>query len=320
MSAQNPPFTTQIRPYGKAAIAEAARLILEGLPVAVPTETVYGLAADATNDGAVARIYEAKGRPGFNPLIIHVRDLDQAEQLAELPEAARALARAYWPGALTIVVPRRAGSEVSEAATAGLPAVALRCPAHRAMRDLLETSGKPLAAPSANASGGISPTSADHVLKTLDGKIPLILDDGQTEHGIESTIVGLVGGRISLLRPGPIDFAELAALARLAEAAPSGGIEAPGQLESHYAPSKPLRLDAEKPEPDEWMIGFGAIRGDDTLSASGHLGEAASRLFAALHRAEIQGRPRIAVAPVPRTGLGIAINDRLARAAAPRDE
>ena len=320
MSAQNPPFTTQIRPYGKAAIAEAARLILKGLPVAVPTETVYGLAADATSDEAVARIYEAKGRPGFNPLIIHVRDLDQAEQLAELPEAARALARAYWPGALTIVVPRREGSPISPFASAGLPTVALRCPAHPAMRDLLQVSGKPLAAPSANASGGISPTSADHVMKTLDGRIALIVDGGETEHGIESTIVSISESGITLLRPGPIDFEELAALAHLSEAAPSGGIEAPGQLRSHYAPAKPLRLDAEAPQPDEWMIGFGAIRGDDTLSASGDLGEAASRLFAALHRAEIQGRQRIAVAPVPRTGLGVAINDRLARAAAPRGE
>jgi L-threonylcarbamoyladenylate synthase len=317
---QNASFTTRVYPYGKAAIAEAARLILEGLPVAVPTETVYGLAADATSDEAVARIYDAKGRPSFNPLIVHVRDLEQAEMLAELPEAARALARAYWPGALTMVVRRRDGSPVSEAATAGLATVALRCPAHRAMRDLLDACGRPLAAPSANASGGISPTSPDHVLKTLDGKIPLILDDGRTEHGIESTIVGLVGGGISLLRPGPIDFAELAALARLAEAAPSGEIEAPGQLESHYAPSKPLRLDAEKPEPDEWMIGFGAVPGDDTLSASGNLAEAASRLFHALHRAEAQAKPRIAVAPVAREGLGTAINDRLARAAAPRGE
>ena len=320
MSPQNPPYRTEIRPYGKAAIAEAARLILEGLAVAVPTETVYGLAADATSDEAVERIYEAKGRPGFNPLIVHVRDLDQADEIAELSEAARALASAYWPGALTLVVPRRPESPISSAATAGLPTVALRCPAHPAMRDLLQASGRPLAAPSANRSGGISPTAADHVLKTLDGRIKLIIDGGRTEHGIESTIVGISEAGISLLRPGPIGFDELAALAQLSEAAASGGIEAPGQLRSHYAPSKPLRLDADAPEGDEWMIGFGAVPGDDTLSASGSLTEAASRLFHALHRAELQLRPRIAVAPVPRSGLGVAINDRLARAAAPREE
>jgi L-threonylcarbamoyladenylate synthase len=317
---QNPPIATQVRPYGKSAIAEAARLILDGLPVAVPTETVYGLAADATNDEAVARIFEAKGRPDFNPLIVHVRGLGQAEEVAQLPEAAEALARAYWPGALTIVVPRRAGSAVSAAATAGLATIALRCPAHRAMADLLEASERPLAAPSANASGGISPTSADHVMKSLGGRIPLIIDDGPTEYGIESTIVGFTGGEIRLLRPGPIDFAELKALAQLAEGGSSGKVEAPGQLRSHYAPAKPLRLNAEQAEPGEWMIGFGAAPGDDNLSASGNLAEAASRLFHALHRAEAQARPRIAVSPIPEQGIGIAINDRLRRAAAPRND
>lgn len=320
MTPQNAPFTTQIRPYGKAAIAEAAGLILAGQTVAVPTETVYGLAADATNDEAVARIYEAKGRPDFNPLIVHVRDLEQAEEIADFAEAAKALARAYWPGALTIVVSRRADSRISAAATAGLSTVALRCPAHRAMRDLLAASGRPLAAPSANASGCISPTSADHVLKTLDGKIPLIIDGGRTEHGIESTIVGFAGNEIRPLRPGPIAFDELKALAQLAEGGSSGLIEAPGQLRSHYAPSKPLRLDALHPRPDEWMIGFGAVPGDDTLSATDNLAEAASRLFHALHRAEAQASRGIAVAPIPEEGIGIAINDRLRRAAAPRDE
>ena len=318
MSPQNPPYRTEIRPYGKAAIAEAARLILEGLPVAVPTETVYGLAADATSDEAVARIYEAKGRPGFNPLIVHVEGLQQAKEIADLPEAAEALALAYWPGALTIVVPKQAGSGISRAATAGLPSVAIRCPAAAPMRDLLAACGRPLAAPSANASGGISPTSADHVLASLDGKIPLIIDGGRTAHGIESTIVGFGGGGLSLLRPGPLDFAELAALAQLSEAAASGRIEAPGQLASHYAPSKPLRLDVRTPDQDEWMIGFGGIGGHDTLSARGDLKEAAARLFHALHRAEAQASPRIAVAPVPEQGIGIAINDRLRRAAAPR--
>jgi len=318
VSPQNPPFTTHVRPYGKAAIGEAARLILEGFPVAVPTETVYGLAADATNDRAVARIYEAKGRPGFNPLIVHVRDLAQAEELGEFCDAARAVANAYWPGALTLVVPLKEPSPVATATTAGLDTIALRCPAHPAMQALLEASGKPLAAPSANSSGGISPTSADHVLKTLDGRIPLVIDGGTTEHGLESTIVGFTGGTVTLLRPGPVEFSEVAALAQLSEGAASGKIEAPGQLASHYAPSKPLRLEAMSAEAGEWLIGFGAVNGQDNLSPQGRLTEAAARLFHALHRAEAQSCPKIAVAPVPREGIGVAINDRLVRAAAPR--
>jgi L-threonylcarbamoyladenylate synthase len=315
---QNPPFTTHVRPYGKASISEAARLILKGLPVAVPTETVYGLAADATNPRAVSRIYEAKGRPDFNPLIVHVRDLAQAEELGSFCDAARAVASAYWPGALTLVVPLKEGSPVAPAATAELDTIALRCPAHSAMQALLAACGKPLAAPSANLSGGISPTSADHVLKTLDGRIPLLIDGGATRHGLESTIVGFSEETVTLLRPGPVDFSELAALAQLSEGAGSGKIEAPGQLASHYAPSKPLRLDATSAEPGEWLIGFGSVTGDDSLSREGKLTEAAARLFHALHRAEAQSCPKIAVAPVPREGIGLAINDRLARAAAPR--
>ncbi len=318
MTPQNAPYATKVSRYGRAAIEEAARLILEGLPVAVPTETVYGLAADATRQDAVTRIYEAKGRPGFNPLIVHVRELSQAEEIAELPEAARALARAYWPGALTMVVPRKAGSGIADAVTAGLPTVALRSPAHPAMQDLLEASGRPLAAPSANASGSISPTSADHVLKSLGGRIPLIVDGGDTEHGLESTIVGFERGRITLLRPGPIAFEELSAVAGLGEGAASPNIQAPGQLASHYAPSKPLRLDAAAADPDEWLIGFGPVAGDFSLSPSGDLVEAAARLFKALHEADTAPRDRIAVAPIPSQGVGLAINDRLRRAAAPK--
>jgi L-threonylcarbamoyladenylate synthase len=315
---QNQPWATRILPYGNAAVEEAARLIRDGVPVAVPTETVYGLAADATSERAVRRIYEAKGRPSFNPLIVHVRNLDRAEAIGGFDNAARALARAWWPGPLTLVVPLRSGADLAAAVTAGLPTVALRCPAHPAMQALLEASGRPLAAPSANASGGISPTRADHVLKTLEGKIPLILDGGPTEHGLESTIVAIGGSGLRLLRPGPIGFAEIAALASLAEAPASSRIEAPGQLASHYAPAKPLRLDAAAAEPDEWLIGFGPVAGDDTLSGSGDLAEAAANLFRALHRAESQAAPRIAVAPIPPEGLGAAINDRLKRAAAPR--
>ncbi|HEY0625975.1 MAG TPA: L-threonylcarbamoyladenylate synthase [Allosphingosinicella sp.] len=318
MSPPNPPFTTEIRPYGKAAIAEAARLIGEGLPVAMPTETVYGLAADATNGEAVARIYEAKGRPSFNPLIVHVQSLAQAKDYGVFSEAAEAAAGHYWPGPLTIVVERRADSPIAELVTAGLPTIALRCPKHPAMQDLLQATGTPLAAPSANASGTISATSADHVMKTLEGRIPLIVDGGRTEQGLESTIVRFTGDTVTLLRPGPINFEEIVRLSSLPANFSSGKIEAPGQLQSHYAPSKPLRLNVEAPEAGEWMIGFGPVPGHETLSNKGDLVEAAARLFEALHRAEASNRDAIAVAPIPQTGIGAAINDRLKRAAAPR--
>jgi L-threonylcarbamoyladenylate synthase len=308
---------TQILPLGAEAIAEAARLLLAGHPVAVPTETVYGLAADATSAEAVAGIYQAKGRPSFNPLIVHVRDLEQAETIGIFEAAARAAAISFWPGALTLVVPLRPGVAIAPSVTAGLPTVALRCPAHPAMQCLLSACGRPLAAPSANASGGISPTRAEHVLASLGGRIPLILDGGATSLGVESTIAGFTQGRITLLRPGPLDFAAISSAARLMEGAAAAGIQAPGQLESHYAPSKPLRLEARRAEAGEWMIGFGAIAGDDSLSRTGDLDEAAARLFAALHRAEREAPPRIAVAPIPRHGIGTAINDRLTRASAP---
>ena len=318
MTSPNRPLRTHVVPYGKAAIDQAARLIREGQPVAVPTETVYGLAADATNPDAVARIYEAKGRPGFNPLIVHVTGLDEAERIGTFSPAAKALARTYWPGALTLVVPLWRDAGIAPAVSAGLPTVAIRCPAHPVMRDLLAASGRPLAAPSANASGTISSTTAAHVVATLDGRIPLVIDGGPTALGLESTIVAVDDEGLRLLRPGPIDFAELAALARLAAGGRPRGIEAPGQMASHYAPAKPLRLNAAEAEPDEWLIGFGEVAGDDSLSATGDLAEAGANLFAALHRADRTDRPRIAVAPVPDQGLGAAINDRLRRAAAPR--
>lgn len=311
MTAPNPSFDTQIRPYGTAAIAEAAALIREGLPVAIPTETVYGLAADATNGAAVARIYAAKGRPSFNPLIVHVLSLGDAESIAVFDDKARALARRFWPGPLTLVLPLRPESPIASLVTAGLATIALRCPAHPAVRDLLEASGVPLAAPSANASGRISPTRAEHVAASLNGRIPLIVDAGQTAHGLESTIVAVDGGKVRLLRPGPIVDA---AFVR----STGGAIESPGQMANHYAPVKPLRLGATEAEADEWLIGFGAVPGHATLSASGDLVEAAANLFVLLHEADAQALPRIAVAPVPGEGLGIAINDRLTRAAAPR--
>jgi L-threonylcarbamoyladenylate synthase len=300
---------------GDEAIAEAARLIRAGRPVAVPTETVYGLAADATDAEAVARIYAAKGRPSFNPLIVHVEGLAEAEFLAAFSNRARTLARRFWPGALTLVVPARVDSGLAPAVTAGLRTVALRAPSHPAMRALLAACGRPLAAPSANASGTVSPTRAEHVLASLGGRIPLILDGGPTERGLESTIIAVEEDGIRLLRPGPITLEEIAA-----PSLPSseGRIEAPGQMRSHYAPGKPLRLDVTAPRADEWLIGFGAVAGDDNLSPSGDLSEAAARLFEALHRADRRDRPRIAVAPIPSEGIGLAINDRLRRAAAPR--
>ena len=311
MTPPNPPHETIVRPYGEAAIAEAAALIRGGQPVAVPTETVYGLAADATNGEAVARIYAAKGRPSFNPLIVHFGSLEEAERLAGFNDAARSLARRYWPGPLTLVLPFKSG--VASLVTAGLPTLAIRVPAHPAMRDLLAACGRPLAAPSANASGRISPTRPEHVLASLGGRIPMILDAGPTQHGLESTIVAVAGDEVRLLRPGPIPAEEIGAVTPAATT-----VEAPGQLASHYAPSKPLRLDAEAARPDEWLIGFGAIEGDANLSPSADLVEAAARLFDLLHQAEASARTAIAVAPIPHEGLGRAINDRLRRAAAPR--
>jgi len=301
---------TRTLPYSAETIAEAARLVIAGEPVAVATETVYGLAADATNPDAVARIYAAKGRPGFNPLIVHVPTLAAAEELVSLSTKLRDLAVRYWPGPLTLVAPLRQPSPIASLVTAGLPTLAVRVPAHPAMRALLAAAGRPLAAPSANASGTISPTRAEHVFNSLKGRIPLIVDAGPCPGGLESTIVAEHEGALRVLRPGPIQIA--------AEFAPTGKIQSPGQLPSHYAPGKPLRLDASEGRPDEYLIGFGAVAGHSTLSASGNLQEAAARLFDLLHIADAADQPRIAVAPIPDEGLGTAINDRLRRAAAPR--
>ena len=303
------PPETRVLPFDDAAIAEAARLVLAGEPVAVPTETVYGLAADATNAEAVACIYAAKGRPSFNPLIVHVPDLAAAEAIGAFNAEARALAVEHWPGPLTLVVPLREDAPIAGLVTAGLPTIALRVPAHAAMQALLRAAGKPLAAPSANASGRISPTRAEHVLASLGGRIALIVDGGPTARGIESTIIAATGGPLRLLRRGPIDAP--------AEEV-SGNIEAPGMLASHYAPAKPVRLDATEARDDEFWIGFGPILGDETLSASGDPIEAAAQLFNLLHRADAAAKPKIAVAPIPGDGLAAAIRDRLRRAAAPR--
>ena len=318
------PTNPRILPYGTAAIAEAAMLIRAGECVAVPTETVYGLAANALDSQAVARIYAAKGRPSFNPLIVHVPDLEAAQIVAVFDEAARALAQRFWPGPLTLVLPVRAGAGIASLVTAGLETIAIRVPDHRAMQALLDASGVPLAAPSANASGGISPTRAAHVATSLAGRIPLVIDDGPTSAGIESTIVQ---GR-AILRPGPLSQADLfpgesRGPGLRNESLDDAGlllpqehkVTAPGQLDSHYAPGKPLRLNATMRRDGEWLIGFGAVPGDDTLSIRGDLVEAAANLFDALHRADASEASAIAMAPVPEAGIGVAINDRLRRAA-----
>ncbi len=309
MSGKN---VTEVLAAGPEGIAEAARILESGGLVAVPTETVYGLAARADSAEAVAKIYAAKGRPDFNPLIVHVRDLAQAEHYAELSDTARTLAGAHWPGPLTLVLPRRSDAGLAAAVTAGLPTVALRAPAHPVMQALLAAVDFPLAAPSANRSGFISPTCAAHVLASLDGRIDMVLDGGPCLAGVESTIVAVrADGSIEELRPGP-----LAVGVRGEGKSIEARIEAPGQLASHYAPGKPVRLNASAAEADEFLIGFGAIAGDCTLSPSGDVNEAAARLYACLHEGARAPQPRIAVAPVPDDGVGRAINDRLRRAAA----
>jgi L-threonylcarbamoyladenylate synthase len=305
---------TEVLAIDTDSLGKAARLIAAGEPVAVPTETVYGLAADATNGAAIARIYEAKQRPAFNPLIVHVANLQEAERHAEFSDLARTLAKRFWPGPLTLVLPRLRNSPIASLASAGLPTLALRVPNHPSMQRLLAATGLPLAAPSANASGKISPTRAQHVLASLGGRIPLILDAGPTAVGIESTIVGITGDKARLLRAGPITSDELG----ISKEEAGLTVEAPGQLQSHYAPAKPLRLGATEARDGEWLIGFGGVEGNASLSRKGDLVEAAARLFDLLHEAEAAPSSSIAVAPVPDEGLGRAINDRLRRAAAPR--
>lgn len=301
-----------------AGIAAAAKALQAGELVAVPTETVYGLAARADSADAVAAIYRAKGRPDFNPLIVHVLDVTQAETIAVLDDRARKLAESFWPGPLTLVLPLRPDARITPAVTAGLPTVALRCPAHPAMRAVLAESVLALAAPSANRSGAVSPTTPHHVIASLGDRVPLVVDGGACAAGIESTIVALRDdGGWQVLRPGPITESRISeVLGQNSDAMTSARIEAPGQLASHYAPGKPVRLNAEAAAADEFHIGFGPIAGDVTLSASGDLAEAAAQLYACLHAAASARQPRVAVAPVPDAGIGAAINDRLRRAAA----
>lgn len=317
MTGSNPQGHGRVIKADADAITEAAAALQAGAVVAIPTETVYGLAADASNAKAVANIYRTKGRPDFNPLIVHVPDHAAAERLAQFDDRASMLAFRFWPGPLTLVLPLQPDAPVAKAVTAGLPTIALRCPAHPVMQAVLRQSGLFLAAPSANRSGGISPTRAEHVARSFGEAMPLVLDAGACAAGLESTIVAVRENGWQLLRPGPVTAVEIAHL--LGEPplpVTEARIEAPGQLASHYAPSKPVRLNALEATPDEWHIGFGGISGDDNLSTDGDLAEAAARLFDALHKADASDKGGIAIAPIPGEDIGVAINDRLRRAAA----
>ena len=316
-----PTLTLRSDPDG---IGRAAALLAGGHVVALPTETVYGLAADARNGIAVARVYEAKGRPAFNPLIVHLADAAAAARVGVIEGAAAQLAAAFWPGPLTLVVPLRPEAGIAGIVTAGLDSIGLRVPAHPLARAVISQAGVPLAMPSANLSGRISPTSAAHVLDPdggLDGRIAAVLDGGACPVGVESTIVGWRDGRATLLRPGGVPAEAIGAvlgapLARTGAGADSAP-DSPGQLVSHYAPAAAVRLNAADARAGETLIGFGSGPAVLNLSPSGDLAEAAARLFDTLRAADRLGLP-IAVAPVPQTGLGLAINDRLSRAAAPR--
>lgn len=308
---------------GPATTARAAALLRAGQPIGLPTETVYGLAADACDDRAVARIFEMKGRPTFNPLIIHVATMAQAEELVEMTPLARRIAARFWPGPLTLVLPRRAGCKVSLLASAGLDTLAIRMPAHPAARDILQAFGGPLAAPSANRSGHVSPTAAHHVIEELP--LALVVDGGPCAVGLESTIVGFDGETPVLLRPGGIAAEDLEALAGapMPRHAPEGGVTAPGQLSSHYAPDAAVRLDAREVRDGEALLAFGppipGARITMNLSPSADATEAAANLFAMLRALDHPGISGIAVMPIPEMGLGLAVNDRLRRAAAPRE-
>lgn len=314
-------MTAPIKPAGSAeAIAEAAAILKAGGLVAMPTETVYGLAADAANPDAVARLYAAKGRPRFNPLIAHVTGPKMAQRIAEWPELGAKLAATYWPGPLTLVLPKKPGAAIADIANAGLDSIALRAPAHPAARTLISTFGAPLVAPSANPSGAISPTTAQHVADGLGDKVDLILDGGACPVGVESTVVAIDGKRAILLRPGGLARVQIEPITGPLEApGPNAPLASPGMLKSHYAPNAAMRLNASEARPGELLLGFGAIGGHINLSEAGDLAEAATRLFAALRDLDARGPERIAVAPIPDQGLGEAINDRLQRAAAPKD-
>ena len=310
---------TQLLHADASGLSAGVAILRQGGLLGFPTETVYGLGADARNGRAVAAIYAAKGRPAFNPLIVHLADLSAAQALCAFNPVALRLASAFWPGALTLVLPLRPDSGLSELVTAGLPAVAVRVPAHPTAQALLRAFGGPVAAPSANPSGRISPTSAAHVLAGLGGRIDAVLDGGDCPVGLESTIIGFAPGPV-LLRAGGITAEVIAALLgqHLARATDPARPVAPGQMQSHYAPAGQLRLNVTDPAPDEVLLGFGPVQAALNLSLSGDLTEAAANLFGHLHRLDGMGALKIAVSPIPDQGLGAAINDRLRRAAAPR--
>ena len=317
---------TRVLKADREAIAEGARVLADGGLLAFPTETVYGLGADATNGEAVARLYAAKGRPRFNPLIAHVAGAQAARSLAQFSGDAQRLADTFWPGPLTLVLPKAPGCPVAELATAGLDSIGIRVPDHAVAHNLLKTLAKPIVAPSANQSGHVSPTTAHHVLADLGGRIDLIVDGGATSVGVESTIVSCLGTP-ALLRPGgvPRDAIERILGRPLAESETSAGDAplAPGMLASHYAPKTPLRLNASSVNAGEALLAFGPNAPESAatmlnLSTRGDLVEAAANLFSYLRAADAFGAQGIAVMPIPNEGLGEAINDRLARAAAPR--
>ena len=300
----------------RGGVTRAAEILREGGLVALPTETVFGLGADATNGKAVAAVFAAKGRPSFNPLIVHVPSLAAAAKLVDITPTARFIAQALWPGPLTLVLPLREGSGIDPLVTAGLPTLAVRVPAHPLAQRLLAEVGRPIAAPSANPSGKVSPTTSAHVLAGLGGRIDAVLDGGACTVGLESTILGVDDPEVMLLRPGGVPEEAIEAAIGTPLARPSGdAITAPGQMSSHYAPRAALRLNADGPNKGERWIGFGDGPRPLTLSASGELHEAAAALFPILH--SLDDTPT-AVAPIPEHGLGRAINDRLRRAAAPR--
>ena len=308
------------------SIDEAARLIREGELVAFPTETVYGLGGDATNERAVAKIFEAKGRPQFNPLISHVVDAGEAARLVQWNSVADKLAARFWPGPLTLVLPRAKNSPIALLATAGLDTAAIRAPAHPMAQALIRAAGRPIAAPSANRSGSVSPTRAEHVAESLGDRVKVILDGGPCEVGLESTVLDLTTTTPTLLRPGGATREAIEALigpVALSHAIPSGDAarKSPGQLDSHYAPARPVRLNATSVAGDEALLAFGprppaGARQVLNLSPDGDLTEAAANLFAHLRALDRPANTRIAVMPIPQTGLGLAINDRLRRAAA----
>ena len=301
-----------------SGLEQAATLLQRGELVAFPTETVYGLGGDARQDHAVAAIFAAKGRPSFNPLIVHVAESGDAEALVCVDDRARALMAAFWPGPLTLVLPRHPQSPISLLASAGLDSIAIRQPDHPIALALLRKAACPVAAPSANRSGAVSPTLAAHVQESLGGRIPLIVDGGACKVGVESTVIDLTGPQAGLLRPGGITAEQVEAVLGqrlLCPHSDENAPKSPGMLASHYAPNALVRLNVTHPQPGETMLGFGTVEGHLTLSASGDLAEAAANLFAMLRQLDADGAQMIAIAPIPEIGLGLAINDRLRRAA-----